>query len=238
MKWQHKKRKGIFMKATAKWFSTLMVGAFAFALALAAPGTGSAEASNTTVYKNYKPSYSNQQYAKQSTTVKKSNTNVYYNKYTGNYKNNNSYQNNNATTTPNKNNTNTTNPSVSNSEEQTMLNLINKERTAKGLQPLSYDAALSKVARDKAKDMIDNNYFSHQSPTYGSPFDQMKSNGISYRYAGENLAGAPDVNTAHTNLMNSDGHRKNILNSNYTKVGIGVLNGGPYGKMYVQEYNG
>ncbi|SHK43228.1 CAP domain-containing protein [Desulforamulus aeronauticus] len=228
------------MKATAKWFSAMVVGAFAFAMVLAAPGTGSAEASNTTVYNNYKPSNSTQQYAKQSTpstTVKKGNTTVYNNKsYTGTYNNtSNSYPKNNAVNTNNKN---TSNTSVSTSEEQAMLNLINKERAAQGLQPLSYDAALSKVARDKAKDMIDNNYFSHQSPTYGSPFDQMKSNGISYRYAGENLAGAPDVNTAHTNLMNSDGHRKNILNANYTKVGIGVLSGGPYGKMYVQEFNG
>ncbi len=228
------------MKATAKWFSALIVGAFAFAMVLAAPGTGSAEASNTTVYNNYKPNYSTQQYAKQSapsSTVKKGNTSVYNNKnYMGSYNNtSNSNPKNNATNTNNKNNTNTT---VNISEEQTMLNFINKERTAQGLQPLSYDAALAKVARDKAKDMIDNNYFSHQSPTYGSPFDQMKSNGISYRYAGENLAGAPDVNTAHTNLMNSDGHRKNILNPNYTKVGIGVLSGGPYGKMYVQEFNG
>lgn len=230
------------MKATAKWFSALVVGAFAFALALTAPGTGSAEASNTTVYNNsYKPSYTSQQSAKKSTTVKKGNTNVYYNQsnntsYSGaNKQTTNSYQNNNATTTNNKYNSNTT---ASTSDEQAMLNLINKERAANGLQPLSYDAALAKVARDKAQDMVNNNYFSHQSPTYGSPFDQMKSNGISYRYAGENLAGASDVNTAHTNLMNSDGHRKNILNSNYTKVGIGVISGGPYGKMYVQEFNG
>ncbi|AQS60062.1 CAP domain-containing protein [Desulforamulus ferrireducens] len=233
------------MKATAKWFSALVVGAFAFAMALAAPGAGSAEASNTTVYRNYKPSYTSQQYAKQSTIVKKGNTSVYYNNrsnttiynnsYTTSYKQTTQNYQNNKTTVNNNYNANTT---VNTSDEQTMINLINKERIANGLQPLSYDAALAKVARDKAKDMVDNNYFSHQSPTYGSPFDQMKSNGITYRYAGENLAGASNVNTAHTNLMNSDSHRKNILNANYTKVGVGVIEGGPYGKMYVQEFTG
>ncbi len=119
-----------------------------------------------------------------------------------------------------------------------MLNLINKERAAKGLKPLSMDSKLTQIARTKAKDMIDNNYFSHQSPTHDSPFDMMKKNGINYRHAGENLAGAPDVNTAHTNLMNSSGHRANILSDKYTKVGIGVVSGGPYGKMYAQEFNG
>lgn len=127
---------------------------------------------------------------------------------------------------------------VSVADEQAMLNLINKERAAAGLQPLSYDAKLTELARLKAQDMITNNYFSHTSPTYGSPFDMMKKAGVTYRYAGENLAGAPDVNTAHKNLMNSPGHKANILKPEYTKVGIGVVNGGPYGKMFVQMFNG
>ncbi|WP_207644308.1 CAP domain-containing protein [Desulfolucanica intricata] len=127
---------------------------------------------------------------------------------------------------------------INTSDEQTMLELVNNERKAAGLQPLASDPKLTQLARMKAQDMIDNNYFSHNSPIYGSPFDMMKSNGVSYRYAGENLAGASDVNTAHTNLMNSPGHKANILNPKYTKVGIGVVNGGPYGKMYVQEFNG
>ncbi|CCO07398.1 Allergen V5/Tpx-1 family protein [Desulforamulus hydrothermalis Lam5 = DSM 18033] len=119
-----------------------------------------------------------------------------------------------------------------------MLNLINQERLAAGLQPLAYDAKLTELARLKAQDMIVNNYFSHTSPTYGTPFEMMKNAGVTYRYAGENLAGAPDVNTAHKNLMNSPSHKANILKPEYTKVGIGVVNGGPYGKMFVQMFNG
>lgn len=123
-------------------------------------------------------------------------------------------------------------------EEQQMLNLVNAERQKQGLQPLQANLELTKVARVKAKDMIDNNYFSHQSPTYGSPFDMMKQFGISYRTAGENLAGNQTVEKAHNALMNSDGHRANILNANYTEVGIGIVAGGPYGKMFVQMFKG
>jgi uncharacterized YkwD family protein len=119
-----------------------------------------------------------------------------------------------------------------------MFDLVNQERSKSGLKPLQIDMSLVKLARMKAQDMIDNNYFSHTSPTYGSPFDMMKAAGVQYRYAGENLAGAPTVDAAHTNLMNSSGHRANILNSNYTKVGIGVVSGGPYGKMFVQMFTG
>ncbi|MCG9968968.1 CAP domain-containing protein [Pelotomaculum terephthalicicum JT] len=125
-----------------------------------------------------------------------------------------------------------------NADEQQMLDLVNQERSKAGLQPLQMDPALVKLARMKAQDMIDKNYFSHTSPTYGSPFDMMKSAGVQYRYAGENLAGASTVGSAHTNLMNSSGHRANILNANYTKVGIGVVSGGPYGKMFVQMFTG
>jgi uncharacterized YkwD family protein len=123
-------------------------------------------------------------------------------------------------------------------QEQQMVNLVNEERQRQGLAPLEVDMELTEVARVKAKDMIDNNYFSHQSPTYGSPFDMMKQFGISYRTAGENLAGNSSVEGAHTGLMNSDGHRANILNENFTNVGIGIVDGGPYGKMYVQLFKG
>ncbi|ABO49904.1 Allergen V5/Tpx-1 family protein [Desulforamulus reducens MI-1] len=127
---------------------------------------------------------------------------------------------------------------VSVADEQAMLNLINKERAAAGLKPLAYDAKLTELARMKAQDMITNNYFSHTSPTYGSPFDMMKKFGVVYHYAGENLAGAADVNTAHVNLMNSPGHKANILKPEYTKVGIGVVKGGRYSKIFVQLFNG
>jgi len=122
--------------------------------------------------------------------------------------------------------------------EQQMLNLVNQERVAAGLQPLQVDMALVKLARLKAREMIDKGYFAHQSPTYGSPFEMIKAAGIEYRYAGENLAGASTVDSAHKNLMNSPGHRANILNDNYTKAGIGVVDGGPYGKMFVQLFTG
>lgn len=125
-----------------------------------------------------------------------------------------------------------------NADEQIMLDLVNAARVKAGLNPLQADMTLVKLARLKAQDMIDKNYFSHTSPTYGSPFDMMKAAGVTYRYAGENLAGAPAVDVAHTNLMNSPGHRANILNSNFTRVGIGVVNGGPYGKMFVQMFTG
>jgi len=121
-------------------------------------------------------------------------------------------------------------------EEQQMVDLVNQERVNSGLQPLEVDLRLVKIARMKSQDMIDNNYFSHQSPTYGSPFDMMKSQGIAYGYAGENLAGNHSVQAAHTALMDSPGHRANILNANFKHVGIGIVSGGPYGMMFTQEF--
>lgn len=123
-------------------------------------------------------------------------------------------------------------------DEKQMLSLVNKERTSRGVGALQSNLELAKVARVKAKDMIDKGYFSHTSPTYGSPFDMMRQFGIRFGYAGENLAGAPTVSSAHTNLMNSSGHRRNILNDNFDEVGIGVVDGGPYGKMFVQMFIG
>ncbi|WP_260412527.1 CAP domain-containing protein [Alkalihalobacillus sp. TS-13] len=123
-------------------------------------------------------------------------------------------------------------------DEQQMVDLVNQEREKAGLKPLEVDPELTKMARAKSKDMIDNNYFSHDSPTYGSPFDMMKQFGIEYNTAGENIAGNSSVEGAHTSLMNSDGHRKNILGSQYTKIGIGIVDGGPYGKMFSQEFTG
>lgn len=123
-------------------------------------------------------------------------------------------------------------------EEQQMLDLVNQARQQNGLQPLKVDSELTKVARVKAKDMIDNNYFDHNSPTYGSPFDMMNQFGIQYNTAGENLAGNQTVEAAHQALMDSQGHRENILNSGYTEVGIGIVDGGQYGKMFVQLFKG
>lgn len=123
-------------------------------------------------------------------------------------------------------------------QEQQMVNLVNQERTSRGLKALAVDSRLVKVARMKSMDMIKNNYFGHQSPVYGSPVDLMKSQGITYRTAGENLAGNSSVTSAHTGLMNSSGHRANILNANFTKIGIGIIKGGPYGLMISQEFTG
>ncbi len=123
-------------------------------------------------------------------------------------------------------------------DENKMLELMNAERKKAGLKPLENDMRLVDLSRKKSKDMIDKNYFGHTSPTYGTPFDALKNNGITYRYAGENLAGAPTVERAHTGLMNSPGHRANILNPNFTHIGIGIVDGGPYGKMYTQTFIG
>jgi uncharacterized YkwD family protein len=123
-------------------------------------------------------------------------------------------------------------------DEKQMLDLVNQERAKQGIAPLKINMELQKVARLKAKDMIEKNYFSHQSPTYGSPFDMMNRFGISYRTAGENIAGNSSVQGAHTSLMNSDGHRRNILNPSFKEVGIGIVDGGPYGKMFVQMFIG
>ncbi|MFU0800885.1 MAG: CAP domain-containing protein [Xylanivirga thermophila] len=125
------------------------------------------------------------------------------------------------------------------STEQTrMLELINEERTKAGVKPLTWDIELANVANVKAKDMVDNNYFAHESPNYGSPFDMMKKFGIKYYAAGENIAGYNNVDKAHVGLMNSDGHRKNILNPNFTHVGIGVQKSSKYGYVFVQMFIG
>jgi uncharacterized YkwD family protein len=119
-----------------------------------------------------------------------------------------------------------------------MFKLVNQERTRAGLSPLTIDYQLVKLARLKSQDMVDKGYFGHDSPTYGSPFDMMSRAGVKYRYAGENLAGASTVEAAHRALMNSSGHRANILNPKFTRIGIGVVSGGPYGKMFTQMFTG
>ncbi|MFZ7102192.1 MAG: CAP domain-containing protein [Peptococcaceae bacterium] len=119
-----------------------------------------------------------------------------------------------------------------------MLEYVNQARQAEGLAPLKMAPRLVELARLKSQDMIDHNYFSHTSPTYGSPFDMMGGFGITYRTAGENLAGHYSVPGAHEALMNSSGHRANILNPSFTHVGIGIVKGGPYGMMFTQLFAG
>lgn len=128
--------------------------------------------------------------------------------------------------------------STMNSDEQEVFNLINKQRTNNGLQALKVDSEVQRVARIKAEDMVANNYFSHNSPTYGSPFDMLKSFKVSYKTAGENIA-ANSSNTGAVNAwMNSSGHKANILNNNYNYTGIGVVSSSKYGKIYVQMFIG
>ncbi|ALF11186.1 CAP domain-containing protein [Parageobacillus thermoglucosidasius] len=111
--------------------------------------------------------------------------------------------------------------------EQQVVDLTNKERAKYGLPPLKVDAALSKVAREKSRDMAVNHYFSHNSPTYGSPFEMMKKFGISYTAAGENIAkGQRTPQEVVAAWMNSEGHRANILNKNYTHIGVGFEENG------------
>ena len=144
---------------------------------------------------------------------------------------------------PNSNNssgnTNFNNNQISsniNSNEQEVFNLINAKRTANGLQALKFDSELQRVAKIKAQDMVDNNYFSHTSPTYGSPFDMLKSFKISYTAAAENIAGNSSNSGAVEAWMNSSGHKANILNSTYTHTGIGVVKSQKYGKIFVQMF--
>ncbi|MGE5549384.1 MAG: CAP domain-containing protein [Bacteroidota bacterium] len=123
-------------------------------------------------------------------------------------------------------------------DENYILQQVNAERAKAGLAPLQIDYRLVQTARAKSRDMIQNGYFGHQSPTLGSPFDQMRAAGITYRTAGENIAGNSSAAGAMQAWMNSPGHRANILNGSFTKIGIGVVNGGPYGKMLTQQFIG
>jgi uncharacterized YkwD family protein len=121
--------------------------------------------------------------------------------------------------------------------EQQMLDLVNNERTSRGLKPLQAHSELIKAARLKSQDMVDGNYFSHNSPTYGSPGDLLKLFNIKYSARAENIAGNSSVERAHTALMNSkEGHKENILNENYTHIGIGIVHSGKYGLMFTQIF--
>ena len=121
-------------------------------------------------------------------------------------------------------------------DEKEVFNLINQERANNGLSALKVDNEVQRVARIKAQDMVDNNYFSHNSPTYGSPFDMLNSFKVSYKSAGENIAGNSSNSAAVTAWMNSSGHKANILNSSYNYTGIGVVSSPKYGKIYVQIF--
>jgi len=118
---------------------------------------------------------------------------------------------------------NSGNTSIS-SIEREVARLVNLERQKAGLAPLTLSEEISKVARIKSQDMADKNYFSHTSPTYGDPFQMMKSFGIKFGYAGENIAkGYKNAESVMNGWMNSSGHRANILNGNFKKIGVGYV---------------
>ena len=115
------------------------------------------------------------------------------------------------------------------SYEREVIRLVNEIRRERGLSELSEDWELSRVARYKSEDMRDRGYFSHTSPTYGTPFEMMKSFGISYKTAGENIAkGYLSPKAVVDGWMNSSGHRANILNPSFTRIGVGYASGGNY----------
>ncbi|WP_145331680.1 CAP domain-containing protein [Paenibacillus xylanexedens] len=143
-----------------------------------------------------------------------------------------------ATTTPAKDPSSTGNNGGTQSTQSDfatqVVKLVNAERAKAGLGALASDALLDKVAMAKVKDMSNNNYFDHQSPTYGSPFDMMKQFGVTYSYAGENIAkGQKTPQEVVTAWMNSAGHRANILSKNFTQIGVGYYNG-----YWAQEFIG
>jgi uncharacterized protein YkwD len=120
--------------------------------------------------------------------------------------------------------------------EKEMLSLVNREREKAGSRPLIWDENLAQVGRDHSKDMLTRNYFCHFSPEGLDVGDRLENSGLDYSTAGENLAFAPDVSRAHSGLMNSPGHRRNILDPAFSKIGIGAVDGGIYGKMFTQVF--
>ena len=120
--------------------------------------------------------------------------------------------------------------------EAQLLKLVNDERISRGLAALELDPRLVPVARQHSEEMFRLKYFGHQSPVNGSPFDRLAAAKISYRRAGENLAYAQSVAVAHRSLMESPGHRENILRPEFTRIGIGVISAGSYGRMFTQLF--
>lgn len=126
---------------------------------------------------------------------------------------------------------------VDEGDEKNMINLVNKERSLKGLKTLEYDSKLQEAARMHSSDMFKRGYFAHFSPEGESVADRAQKANVEFFVIGENLAFAPSLELAHKGLMNSEGHRANILSTDFNKVGIGVMDGGIYGKMYTQVFS-
>lgn len=126
--------------------------------------------------------------------------------------------------------------SIDQFSEREMFGLVNNERISRGFTALTADIKLEEVARNHCKDMFARGYFSHYTPQGLSPFDRMAQADIGFTYAGENLALAPNVTVSMQGLMQSPGHRANILSANFGKIGVGVIDGGIYGQMFCQEF--
>lgn len=122
---------------------------------------------------------------------------------------------------------------------EAVLLLVNNERSKQGLKKLTLAEDLTNIATTKSKDMAVNHYFDHTSPTYGTPFQMLQQYGINYKTAGENIAaGQKTANEVMNSWMNSSGHRANILNPSYTKLGVGYYVGGSYGTYWTQLFIG
>jgi len=121
--------------------------------------------------------------------------------------------------------------------EQALIDLVNKERSSLGLKTLVFDSKLREVGRGHSEDMFKRGYFSHYSPENKSVADRASEKEVDFLVIGENLAYAPSVELAHKGLMNSEGHKANILSEDYGKIGIGVMDGGVYGKMFTQVFS-
>lgn len=122
---------------------------------------------------------------------------------------------------------------------EAVLNIVNAERKKQGLKPLTLSNELTNIATMKSKDMADKKYFSHTSPTYGSPFEMLQHFGVKYRSAGENIAaGQRTPDEVMQAWLNSSGHRANILNPGYTELGVGYYKGGSYGVYWTQLFTG
>jgi uncharacterized protein YkwD len=120
--------------------------------------------------------------------------------------------------------------------EARMLELVNRERVAAGLKPLLPDPELTEVARRHSADMFARGFFAHVTPEGRNPFERMRTSGVKFVNAGENLALAPTIQVAHSGLMNSPGHRANILNPAFGRLGIGAMDGGLRGLMVTQNF--
>jgi uncharacterized protein YkwD len=131
----------------------------------------------------------------------------------------------------------TTKYSVDEAAEQKMFDMVNKERVSQGLHPVEPWSKLTEVARAHCKDMVERGYFSHYTPEGLSPFDRMAKADIDFTFAGENLALAPNTELAMKGLMQSPGHRENILSADFNRLGVGVIDAGVYGEMFCQEFS-